>query len=108
MSSRANSATGAFLTLTLVGCATAPQITPVAGATDILLVSYADPQKNYYLVPAPYGSENLDDAQKSAALTTASRYCRNNLTELDVMALSVNKTRTVPAVVFQCVGGSGR
>jgi hypothetical protein len=92
--------------LTVFGCAnTAPHITPVAGATGVVLVDYADSRQDYYLVTAPYNSENLTESQKSEALATATRYCRNNLSELDVLPLTANKTRNVPAVVFRCIGG---
>ena len=92
--------------LILFGCAsTAPQITAVPGADSVLLVDYADSRKDYYLVTAPYNTENLTEAQKAEALATATRYCRKNLTEPDVLPLSANKTRNVPAIVFRCIGG---
>jgi hypothetical protein len=93
--------------LVLFGCAnTAPQITPVAGAAGVLLVDYADSRKDYYLVPAPYSSENLTESQKAEALATAMRYCRKNLSEPEVLPLTANKTRNVPAIVFRCIGGA--
>jgi hypothetical protein len=90
--------------LILFGCAnTAPQITPVPGGTGVLLVDYADSRKDYYLVTAPYNTEHLTEAQKAEALATATRYCRNNLSKPEVLPLTANKTRNVPAIVFRCI-----
>ena len=102
---RSGYATVTGLVLTLFGCATAPQITPVLGGAGVLLVDYPDSRKDYYLIASPYGSENLTEAQKAEALATATRYCRNNLTDPEILPLSANKTRNVPAIVFRCIGG---
>jgi len=92
--------------LILFGCAnTAPQITPVPGAAGVLLVDYADSRKDYYLVTAPYNTENLTESQKVEAVAAARRYCRKNLSEPELLPLTANKTRNVPAVVFRCIGG---
>jgi hypothetical protein len=93
--------------LILSGCAnTAPYITPAPGADGVLLVDYADSRKDYYLVPAPYNTEHLTEAQKAEALAKATRYCRDNLSDPEVLPLTANKTRNVPAIVFRCIGGS--
>ena len=90
----------------LCGCAsTAPHVVPVAGASGVLLVDYADSRRDYYLVAAPSGKAPITQSQKAQALAKATRYCKHNLSEPEVLPLTTNRTRNVPAIVFQCIAG---